>query len=105
MSVPNTVSNGVAWLDTVYPEWRERVDWDRLDMTDARHCVFGQLLDPGVQPPGGGKGESPKNGYDVIYFYLKDYFDSRDAAFSWLRQRGHMESAEVWWSASFTQQP
>ena len=103
--MPRSVWSGIDWLDRVYPEWRTRIDWDRLDMADARHCIFGQLLDPGEVEAKGGKGAAPRNGWSVIFFYLKDLYDSRDAAFGWLREHGHMESTEVWWRASFTRQP
>jgi hypothetical protein len=37
------VARGVALLDERVPDWRERIDTDRLDMVDGTACVVGQL--------------------------------------------------------------
>lgn len=37
------VWRGAELLDRVYPEWREHVDVNTLDMTSGVHCVLGQL--------------------------------------------------------------
>lgn len=38
------VRNGAAFLDKHYPEWREVVNWEYLDMYD--YCILDQV-DPG----------------------------------------------------------
>lgn len=93
------ISRGVDWLSETIPEWDDLVDWDRLDMDDARHSIPGQLFDPGPLPPRGGKGASPKNGWDVLFFYLKSMVD-RDGAFDWLQDHGFMEPTEDWKGAA-----
>lgn len=39
---------GAKWLDKVYPEWREHVDPDTLDMSAGGCCIFGQMVGGGV---------------------------------------------------------
>jgi hypothetical protein len=34
---------GAAYLDTVDPDWRTRIDPERLELSDGSHCVLGQL--------------------------------------------------------------
>lgn len=36
--------DAVARLDAVAPDWRTRVDPDRLNMSDPRRCVLGQVF-------------------------------------------------------------
>jgi hypothetical protein len=38
------VARGVAWLDTVQPDWVERVNLDLLNMNHSSKCVAGQAL-------------------------------------------------------------
>lgn len=38
------LADAVARLDAVVPDWRTRVDPDRLDMDDLRRCVIGQVF-------------------------------------------------------------
>lgn len=38
---------GLPTLDRLYPTWRERIDPDRLDMGEHRHCLIGQLFPRG----------------------------------------------------------
>ena len=38
------VARGVQWLDDNHDGWRERIDWDRLDLDDLNDCILGQLL-------------------------------------------------------------
>ena len=48
------VARGVALLDERVPDWRTRIDTDRLNMLDGTACVVGQLqhsLDPAGWSP------------------------------------------------------
>lgn len=36
------VRRGIELLDSKVPEWRERMDWDRLDMSSCSLCVGAQ---------------------------------------------------------------
>jgi hypothetical protein len=38
------VADAVRDLDAYAPDWRSRVDVDRLNMDDARLCVLGQVF-------------------------------------------------------------
>jgi acetyltransferase-like isoleucine patch superfamily enzyme len=89
------IRQGVEWLDASYPEWRTKVDWNTVDMADARYDLWGQLLDHTIFPHKPGKGVTPRNGWDVIFFYLKAEVD-RQGAFDWLQLHGFMESTEAW---------
>jgi len=40
--VAKAVEKGVEWLDKVMPNWRNVVDWDRLNMQDSAKCILGQ---------------------------------------------------------------
>lgn len=44
MSIHKRVENGVALLDSVYPNWDERIDLMKLNMIDCKLCVCGQLF-------------------------------------------------------------
>lgn len=39
---------GIPTLDRLYPDWRERIDVDRLDMSNHRYCIIGQLFPRGT---------------------------------------------------------
>lgn len=54
------VEAGVAWLDDKRPDWRERVEAERLDMSDGCDCVCGQAFAQCV-----GHVEDARNGYMV----------------------------------------
>jgi hypothetical protein len=43
-TVASSVARGVAWLDRVAPNWRDRVDAVTLDMASPTHCVAGQVF-------------------------------------------------------------
>jgi hypothetical protein len=48
------VARGVTLLDERVPDWRTRIDTDRLDMLDGTACVVGQVqhsLDPAGWSP------------------------------------------------------
>lgn len=42
-TMADRVQRGVALLDQRVPDWRERIDVERLDMAVSAHCVLGQL--------------------------------------------------------------
>lgn len=44
MTPEQAVVNGVKYFDEVLPNWRELVDWDRLNMQDSAKCMLGQTL-------------------------------------------------------------
>lgn len=47
------VARGVAWLDEIRPDWRDRVTLPELRLTSACNCVLGQVFDePGYPEPG-----------------------------------------------------
>lgn len=67
-TVAERVALGVAWLDSDYPDWFEKVEVKEFDITDTCRCVLGQLFEPmavrrkdSEQPP-----MAPENfgGYD-----------------------------------------
>lgn len=39
----DNVHRGIELLDQQVPDWRERIDWDRLRMGHGCACVLGQL--------------------------------------------------------------
>lgn len=41
------VARGVALLDEHVPDWRDRIDPNRLNMIDGCRCVLGQVFDAG----------------------------------------------------------
>lgn len=45
--IREAVDNGVALLDRELPDWRDRVDKARLDMSSACGCILGQAYDEG----------------------------------------------------------
>lgn len=42
------VARGAALLDEHAPDWRYRVDPNRLNMLDGCRCILGQVFDDGV---------------------------------------------------------
>lgn len=40
----NNVLRGIELLDRQVPGWRDRIDWDKLDMTNCYKCILGQLF-------------------------------------------------------------
>jgi hypothetical protein len=42
-SIAERVEAGAAWLNEHEPGWRQRIDWDRLDIRDCTRCIGGQL--------------------------------------------------------------
>ena len=44
LSVEERVQNGICFLDERVPGWRERIDLDTLDVTDAQNCIVCQLF-------------------------------------------------------------
>lgn len=38
------VKRGAYWLDSVYPEWAQRVDLDALNLNNCFKCVLGQIF-------------------------------------------------------------
>lgn len=43
MYAETQVRNGIAFLDTHVPNWREHVNWSILDMRNEELCVLGQV--------------------------------------------------------------
>lgn len=39
------VLRGIELLDRQVPGWRDRIDWDRLEMDSCYDCILGQLFD------------------------------------------------------------
>ena len=39
----SAVAKGIIWLDGVEPNWRGRIDWQRLDMGHVDNSILGQL--------------------------------------------------------------
>lgn len=56
MTLANNVARGAAWLDTVAPDWADRVNLSTLDLRSSTHCVAGQALAPGEEGSGNGYG-------------------------------------------------
>lgn len=44
MKFSDRVARGVARLDKYSPDWRDRINRDRLNMAESRDCVLGQLF-------------------------------------------------------------
>jgi hypothetical protein len=42
-TIAERVAAGAAWLDEHEPGWRQRIDWDRLDLGNCTRCIGGQL--------------------------------------------------------------
>lgn len=40
----NNVLRGIELLDRQVPGWRDRIDWDKLDMANCYRCILGQLF-------------------------------------------------------------
>lgn len=38
------VSRGISLLDQEVPGWRDKIDWDKLDMSNCFRCILGQLF-------------------------------------------------------------
>jgi len=43
MSTTENIERGIAYLDSIDPEWRSRVDLDTLDMAQEQHDVLAQV--------------------------------------------------------------
>lgn len=43
-TIAERVAAGAAWLDENVPDWVERIDLARLDVSDCVDCVLGQLF-------------------------------------------------------------
>lgn len=43
-STKECVMNGVELLDNKFPEWKELVDLDKLDIENCDNCILGQLF-------------------------------------------------------------
>lgn len=43
MSVAENVAKGVKFLDEHYPDWKSKLDWDKLDLASSTSCPGGQL--------------------------------------------------------------
>ena len=41
--IPANVLRGVARLDIVMPDWRTKIDKERLNLRDGQHCIAAQL--------------------------------------------------------------
>lgn len=58
---------GGLWLSMVEPGWRQRMDWDRLDMTVTTECVAGQVFGPLVADTADRDPWAPvSSGYDML---------------------------------------
>lgn len=45
------VSNGVAWLDANYPDWRSKVNVETLNIRSWGQCILGQVFGLKDMPP------------------------------------------------------
>jgi hypothetical protein len=64
-TVESAVARGVAWLDQIAPNWRDRVNVNELDLTSATHCVAGQVFAEQGEREG-------RNGYEIMMRTLAD---------------------------------
>jgi hypothetical protein len=44
------VTKGIALLDEQQPDWRDRINWETLDLGESRFCIIGQLNDGEFSP-------------------------------------------------------
>lgn len=44
LTIEQRVAAGAAWLDRTRPGWVDEVDLDRLEMTECKSCVLGQIV-------------------------------------------------------------
>lgn len=39
------VNKGIGLLNKEYPNWKEKINWDKLDMYSPKYCILGQLYE------------------------------------------------------------
>ncbi len=66
------VKLGVSWLDKNAPDWRSKVDVDKLDIRYPTQCILGQVF---KGPIGSGYWPNGMDGFD----YAWSVYDMRDA--------------------------
>lgn len=57
---------GGLWLDMISPGWQDRVDWDRLNMTNTSMCVAGYAFADLAQEEISAGGFRWLTGYDML---------------------------------------
>jgi len=43
ITMATRVQRGTELLDLRVPDWRDMIEWDRLDMQSPLHCILGQI--------------------------------------------------------------
>jgi len=64
------VSNGIQWLNSIEPGWKNLVNINKIDMANIEFCILGQIF--GNYKIGCEKlvpGISRKDAYETIIFY------------------------------------
>lgn len=83
MDTQSYVASGVELLDERYPEWRDAIDLEYLDMGDPFMCVLGQLA---VKVSGLDSDEfaaNYKSGYDYMIEEIMEVYE-HDPPGPWL---------------------
>jgi hypothetical protein len=87
MTLADNVARGAAWLDTVAPDWADRVDLSTLDLRSSTHCVAGQALAPGEEGSGNGYGRM----LDLLGYRIGDV--APDVAYGFTHPDRHTETS------------
>lgn len=92
------VATGAAFLDAVYPEWRERVRGELLNIQNECQCIIGQSLAP----------------FALDYLDLADWLMEAfrgDEVNAWMQDHGFLrrpersaEALDAAWAALLTQE-
>jgi hypothetical protein len=64
------IATGVLFLDSTQPGWRDKIDILKLDLSEPRSCVLGQLFD--------GQGISYGGSYTAGTWELRDWVESEE---------------------------
>lgn len=92
LKIEERVANGIALLDEKRPNWREEVDFDKLEMGSCIRCILGQLYNHyqtgvGELLPNRSETTAANHGYDIYPVIVDDPMDDWDElAKEWVRQ-------------------